>query len=164
MGCPCSSSFSWPSLGLPIVQAPGGSFMKAIHRKVSFSIAFMIISLFFHRNSIARNEEPASDPSVKQEQSKSFQKNSVTKWSALGTGVGNVAGAFCVDGSNVYVGGSFSTAGGNPAVRIAVWNGGSSSALGNGLNNEVTSVAVIGGGVYAGDSLQQLTEILQARL
>jgi len=92
-----------------------------------------------------------------------------TKWSALGTGLsGSVMGQFpqgpnvnalAVEGTNLYVGGIFTTAGGNPASNIAVWDGTSSwSALGTGLSKgpgpgpgpSVNALAVDGGKLYAG--------------
>jgi hypothetical protein len=43
-----------------------------------------------------------------------------------------------VSGSDVYVGGVFTDAGGNPnADRIARWDGSAWQALGGGLNNAV---------------------------
>jgi hypothetical protein len=57
-----------------------------------------------------------------------------------------------VSGSDVYVGGSFTTAGGNPANYIARWNGSSWSALGSGLDNGVSAIAVSGNDIYVGGS------------
>lgn len=67
-----------------------------------------------------------------------------SSWSALGTGVGAIAGADSVramtvfdDGSGpaLYVAGRFAQAGGAPANSIARWDGSSWSALGSGLNS-----------------------------
>ncbi len=59
--------------------------------------------------------------------------------------------ALTVHGSDLYVGGAFATAGGNPASRIAKWNGASWSALGSGMDNYVIALAADGGGnLYAG--------------
>ena len=68
-------------------------------------------------------------------------------WSPLGSGVeqGSVnALAVFDDGSGpaLYVGGSFGTAGGVAASRIARWNGSSWSALGQGVSNAVVSMLV----------------------
>ncbi|MFA6232965.1 MAG: hypothetical protein WC824_02085 [Bacteroidota bacterium] len=71
-------------------------------------------------------------------------------WSALGTGLDGFVFAIAVSGSDVYVGGMFSTAGGSSANRIAKWNGGSWSALGTGLNGNVFAIAVSGSDVYVG--------------
>jgi hypothetical protein len=80
-------------------------------------------------------------------------------WSALGSGVGggsvNALAVFD-DGSGpaLYVGGSFSSAGGVPATGIARWNGSAWSALGSGVGGSVFALAVHddGGGLalYAG--------------
>jgi hypothetical protein len=44
-------------------------------------------------------------------------------WIGLGSGVNGQVLALAVSGSNLYVGGIFTTAGGVPATNIAVWNG-----------------------------------------
>ncbi len=68
-----------------------------------------------------------------------------TTWNALGTGLNNTA--FVVktwdpDGTgpqplNVVAGGSFTTAGGAPANRVARWDGSTWSAIGTGTSNTV---------------------------
>jgi hypothetical protein len=82
-----------------------------------------------------------------------------SSWSSLGTGTANGLGngtvsAILVDGSDVYVGGTFTNAGGAPAKAIAKWNGSSWSALGSGMINSgtasVTSMAKIGSYLYVG--------------
>jgi len=78
--------------------------------------------------------------------------NSGSGWSSLGSGVNGTVSALAVSGGNVYVGGSFTTAGGSPANRIAVWNGSNWSALGTGMNSTVSSILVDGTDVYAGGS------------
>lgn len=79
-------------------------------------------------------------------------------WNPLGSGV-NASGtvnAIAVSGNNVYIGGTFTTAGGVTANRVAVWNGAIWSSLGtgsaNGLNGTVYAVAVNGNNVYVGGS------------
>jgi uncharacterized circularly permuted ATP-grasp superfamily protein len=57
-----------------------------------------------------------------------------------------------VSGSDVFVGGRFTNAGGMAAANIAKWNGSAWSALGQGLNESVTALAVSGSEVYAGGS------------
>jgi trimeric autotransporter adhesin len=80
-------------------------------------------------------------------------------WSSLGTGTANGLGngtvnAILVDGSDVYVGGTFTNAGGAPAKAIAKWNGSSWSALGTGMIGSSTasirSMAKIGTYLYVG--------------
>ena len=52
---------------------------------------------------------------------------------------------------NLYAGGVFSTAGGNPANRIARWDGSAWSALGTGVDGRVRALAVgSSGNLYAG--------------
>jgi hypothetical protein len=80
-------------------------------------------------------------------------------WSALGNGINNgTVYDVEVDGNgNVYVGGSFTNADGNPAAdRIAMWNGASWNALasngaGDGaLNGDVYALEVNGTDLYVG--------------
>jgi hypothetical protein len=74
-----------------------------------------------------------------------------TSWSSLGNGVNNLAVALAVSGTDVYVGGLFTTAGGAPASYIAKWNGSAWSVLGTGLDNRVLALATGSTGtVYAG--------------
>ena len=59
-------------------------------------------------------------------------------WQSLGAGEENglngTVTAMAVNGSNIYVMGSFTTAGTVPANRVAKWNGSEWSALGSGLS------------------------------
>ena len=81
-------------------------------------------------------------------------------WAALGDGGGVIDGrvrTILVDGTDVYIGGSFSDAANIPeADYIVKWDGVNWSALssdghGNGaLSNDVTSLAMIGTDLYAG--------------
>ncbi len=77
-------------------------------------------------------------------------------WSALGTGIITGGGgpgfvnAIAASGTDIYVGGSFDTAGGVSANNVARWNGTSWSALGTGTNASVSALAVIGTDLYAG--------------
>jgi hypothetical protein len=61
----------------------------------------------------------------------------------------NVA-ALAVSGSDLYVGGYFTTAGGIAANYMAKWDGSSWSTLGSGMNGPVNALAVSGNTVYAG--------------
>jgi hypothetical protein len=78
---------------------------------------------------------------------------STSTWSVLGSptnGVGGSVYAIAISGSDVYVGGVFTTAGGNAANRIAKWSGGVWSTLGTGMNDSVNAIAVSGSDVYMG--------------
>ena len=72
--------------------------------------------------------------------------------SALGTGVNDYVYALAVSGSDLYVGGDFSTAGGNSALGVAKWDGSAWSALGSGVNNVnvVRALAMAGNTLYVG--------------
>lgn len=66
-------------------------------------------------------------------------------------GLNNSVSAIAVSGSDIYVGGNFTNAGGNPnADRIARWDGSNWNALGTGINNFVFAIAVSGSDVYVG--------------
>ncbi len=77
-------------------------------------------------------------------------------WSELGTGIEGdgtitpVVNAIAVSGSNVYLGGTFTTAGGVSASNIAKWDGSTWSALRGGVNGNVRALAVRQSAVYAG--------------
>ena len=71
-------------------------------------------------------------------------------WFPLDSGVNGTIWAIAVSGTDVYVGGTFTTAGGVSAKRIAKWDGTSWSALGTGLNNTVFCITVSGNDVYVG--------------
>jgi hypothetical protein len=87
-------------------------------------------------------------------------------WSGLGSGMagaepyegGPLVCALAVSGSNLYVGGVFTSAGGVAATNIAKWNGSSWSALGSGVSgganylSVVFALAVSGSDVYVGGS------------
>src|SRR5207245_3046917 len=80
-----------------------------------------------------------------------------SSWSALGSGVGGgdsypLVLALAVSGSDLYVGGDFTTATNSDgtavmANRIAKWNGSSWSALGSGMSSYVHALAVAGSNV-----------------
>jgi len=77
-------------------------------------------------------------------------------WSALGGGAANTVYALAVSGSDVYVGGTFTSvysSGTTPVdgtLRMAKWNGSAWSALGGGASSVVLALAVNGSDVYAG--------------
>jgi PKD repeat protein len=82
-----------------------------------------------------------------------------SSWSTLAGGVsgryvkrvlfGNVE-SLAVSGTNLYVGGGFTTAGGIAANNIAVWNGSTWSALGGGVNGSVGAMLLNGTNLYVG--------------
>ena len=87
--------------------------------------------------------------------------NNVAKWdgsdwiplgSAPNVGVtGGQVNSLTMDASgNLYVGGAFTSAGGQPANRIAKWDGNAWSALGDGFDNAVNVLLEETGKVYAG--------------
>lgn len=85
--------------------------------------------------------------------------NTSTKlWSSLGSGTANGVDswvyAIAISGSNVYVGGSFTHAGGNPANHIAMWDGTKWNTLGttpnDGVDNYVYALATFGTDLYIG--------------
>jgi hypothetical protein len=83
-------------------------------------------------------------------------------WSALGSGVNatvNALATFSLLGDVVYVGGSFTTAGGITANRIARWFNNAWTAVGsgggNGVNAVVTSLAYRSGNLFVGGGFNQ---------
>ena len=70
-------------------------------------------------------------------------------WTVLGEGLNGEADALAVSVSDLYAGGTFTTAGGSPANQIAKWDGNSWSPLGSGVNDYVFALGVAGSDVYA---------------
>jgi hypothetical protein len=83
-----------------------------------------------------------------------------SRWTALGPGLaGGFTGtslqvsALAVSGTNLYAGGSFTTAGGSAVTNIAKWDGSNWTALGSGMGPtypNVVALAVSGTNLYAG--------------
>jgi len=78
-----------------------------------------------------------------------------SEWSALGTGIsgaGTYDGvrALAANGADLYVGGSFNSAGGATASHIAKWDGNAWSQVGAGLSEPVGALAASGTFLYAG--------------
>ena len=78
-------------------------------------------------------------------------------WAAVGAGVGDVLSivfSLASSGSDLYVGGVFSLAGGIPANNIAKWDGSGWAALGSGVsggnNPSVLAIATAASDVYVG--------------
>jgi hypothetical protein len=85
--------------------------------------------------------------------------DSTGNWVTPSGAASDIAGtvnALIAPGYDIYVGGSFSTAGGTPANNIASWSGASWSALGagitGGLSPSVLALAWYSGELYAGGS------------
>ena len=71
-------------------------------------------------------------------------------WVSMSPGMNDIVYALAVSGTDLYVGGKFTTAGGVSANRIAKWDGSTWSALGSGMNGSVYALAVVGTDLYAG--------------
>jgi uncharacterized repeat protein (TIGR01451 family) len=81
-------------------------------------------------------------------------------WSALGDGVNFQLAAMATIGTDLYVGGVFTQAGGAAANRVAKFDTTQSgnagwSALGDGVNSNVTALAAIGTNLYVGGFFSQ---------
>jgi PKD repeat protein len=78
-------------------------------------------------------------------------------WSAMGTGVNSYVRAITKYNGNIIVGGDFSTAGGNPASRVAKWSPTTStwSTMGSGFNDYLRALIPYKGHLYAGGSFTQ---------
>jgi hypothetical protein len=84
---------------------------------------------------------------------------STDTWSKLGTGLGGGRpNAICCVGTDVYVAGEFTSAGGQTVNRIAKWNGTAWSTVGAGLNGNVYSLTYdsTNNVLYAGGSFSNL--------
>jgi hypothetical protein len=76
-------------------------------------------------------------------------------WSALGTGMNDSVAALAVSGTNLFVGGRFTYAGGSAASYMAKWDGSVWSVLGSGMGGTypyVSALAVSGPDLYAAGS------------
>ncbi|GAB3876219.1 hypothetical protein GCM10028824_33540 [Hymenobacter segetis] len=76
-------------------------------------------------------------------------------WSALGTGLSvgmydSGVSSMVVSGTDVYVAGDFTSAGGNSSIaKLAKWDGATWSALGSGISGSVSALALSGSTLYA---------------
>lgn len=86
-------------------------------------------------------------------------------WSALGSGITGDGSSpafiseIVVRGNEVYVGGNFSAAGGNPAKSIARWNGSQWSTLGSGIDGTVNALKFFRGRLYVGGSFSGADDV-----
>lgn len=88
-----------------------------------------------------------------------FQYGGSGTWAqAVGTGLNSNVLAMAVMGTNLYVAGYFTNAGGIAASQIAEWNGANWSALGSGVvgSGTVDALTVIGTNLYAGGSFTNM--------
>jgi hypothetical protein len=95
-------------------------------------------------------------------------------WSLMGTaavnGVNNTVAAFAIVGSNVYVGGGFTQAGGVPVKNVARFNAGSGvwSLMGtgatNGLSSDVEAIAIAGSDIFVGGSFTEAGGVVANRV
>ena len=68
----------------------------------------------------------------------------------MGSGILASISALAVSGTDLYAGGSFTTAGETEVNNVAKWNGSAWSALGSGTDRQVEALAVCGTNLYAG--------------
>jgi hypothetical protein len=81
--------------------------------------------------------------------------NATSNWLAMGSGITGGSGdisAFATAGTNLYVGGNFTDAGGTTVSNIAVWDGSAWSAVDSGVNNSTYGLAydASSGNLYVG--------------
>ncbi len=76
----------------------------------------------------------------------------------MGTGLGSNVTAMAVIGTNLFVAGQFTNAGGVTASKIAMWNGGYWTNLGSGLvgSGVINGLATMGGNLYAGGTFTNM--------
>jgi hypothetical protein len=72
----------------------------------------------------------------------------------FGSALNGTVRAIAVKGTDVYVAGDFTVAGGVAANRIARWDGSQWHPLGSGMNATVNALAVSGNNVYAGGNFE----------
>jgi hypothetical protein len=89
-----------------------------------------------------------------------------TRWSGLGPGqgLGDIANAIAVAGTNFYVGGTFAAAGKVTAGGLAVWNGTTWTQVGAGMGGTVYALATEGTNLYAGGTYLQVSQTNSALL
>ena len=78
------------------------------------------------------------------------------KWFPVGPpGMSSGVYAMAFNGDTLYVGGAFTTAGGNSAKRIARWDGTNWTTLSTGFDGTILALEVSGGVLYAGGGFSQ---------
>jgi trimeric autotransporter adhesin len=94
----------------------------------------------------------------------SISANNIAKWngsawSAVGTGTNGPVRCIAVIGSDLYIGGEFTSVNGVPANKIAKYSAGVWSAMGAGFDSTVYSMTSYNGQVYAaGDFIKSGTD------
>ena len=71
-------------------------------------------------------------------------------WTELGDGLNGIVYAIAATDTDLYAGGAFTKAGGQPANHVARWDGEKWQPLGAGLNGSVYAIAIDGNDVYVG--------------
>ena len=86
-----------------------------------------------------------------------FGDKTYREWTSYGSGLNGSVLVMTESGDDIYVGGSFTTAGEGSASRIAKWDKTSNSwsALGTGLNGTVRTILVEGDDIYVGGDFSQ---------
>jgi trimeric autotransporter adhesin len=88
------------------------------------------------------------------------------RWNLLGEGTNGIVNAIAIVGSNIYVGGQFTTIGGVSARNLARWDGQRWNAVGQGATNGtdavVNTLLALGSTLYIGGSFAQAGTITNA--
>jgi hypothetical protein len=76
----------------------------------------------------------------------------------MGTGLNSNVTSMAVSGTNLFVGGYFTNAGGVAAGKVAMWNGNNWTSVGSGVvgGGIVSALTVIGNNLYAGGSFTNM--------
>jgi hypothetical protein len=84
----------------------------------------------------------------------------------MGTGLDNVPVALAVMGTNLFVAGTFTTAGDVPANQIAKWNGQSWMSVGGGVvgSGTVYALATLNNNLYAGGTFTNIGGVSASRI
>src|SRR5204863_7789618 len=86
---------------------------------------------------------------------------SSSSWKAYGTGItgGSIplVDAIEYDGTDLFIGGSFTTAGGVNATNVARWNGSAWQAMGNGFSGGIYTLLKFKGYLYAGGAFTNVS-------
>lgn len=132
----------WTALGSGI--AAGGAYAAGVHAVAVYSGNIVVAGIFENAGGSAASRIASWNGST---------------WSTLGTapndGLNGTAYALVVQGSDLYVGGSFTANGGSGATTlrgIAKWSGSTWSEPNNGITGTVYALATDGTTLYAGGS------------